>query len=323
MIQFGQYDAFDKWEILCAYWMDRKAVPELGVDKFKRPRLPRWEAAALAAGNSACIEYLRAKVKSFDGFRPPSEDDRIGGEIYRLIKELGYAELQKAVGGVGAAIAEGGLVSPVSGPFSASLAARFKSIFMTGAIGRLQWTEEPGEIPTVEIIRAQRPLDFPINAIKQKRNALCMFCAQFYGRSDISYIHDVCPDRMTLVDNNAALLEEMKLIYPTDWNFHCADYKDFLAKTTENGNTYDLVICDTWAWIAREVAWDQLPNLMNICSGTLILNYFGTMLSEIGVPPEDLVSLSEMVSKKTGTDVLFKEMLRRGSGVYWAVIEKG
>ena len=92
MIGMGCYDAFAKWEI-CRYWENKDAVADLGVDKFNRPRLPRWHAAARSAGSAACFDYIRAKVRFLGAGSPAAEPssngDEINLQISRLSKQLG------------------------------------------------------------------------------------------------------------------------------------------------------------------------------------------------------------------------------------------
>ena len=222
------------------------------------------------------------------------------------------------------AITGTGFVAGLNDGLSPQFVERMKDVFKTGAVDRLRWTEDAGEIPTIEIIRAQRPPGFPTDAIKHKRNALCLFCARFYGRSDVIHVHDICPDHMTLVDYDAPSMEDMKLIYPVQWTYICTDYKEFLQQASQSGLSYDLIVCDEWPWIAKEVVWDSLPTIMKLCSDTFIADYFGAMLVEFGHRARRSGGIHpRAVTQRTGVDVVFTQMMSRGRDVYWAVMRKG
>ena len=327
MIRIGRYDALDKWEFVCRHWEHKNSLPDLGVDKFDRPRLSRWDAMAVSSGSAACLDYIRLKARSLTtgatpGEPPAADESPIACEIARLLKQLGSSGLENLVRELAEAITRQGFRAAANDRFSPQLGDRLKHVFKTGALDRLWWTEEPGEVPTIEIIRAQRPISFPTDAIKDKRNALCLFCARFYGRSDVIHVYDIRPDHMTLVDNDAQSIDDMKLIYPSDWSYVKNDYREFLRQAAESKASYDLIVCDYFPWIAREVVWDNLSAIMDICSDMLIANYFGEMLNELGVGADDLQGLSNAVAKKTGVDIVFRQMMARGPDVYWAVMHK-
>jgi hypothetical protein len=65
MIRMDRYDAFDKWDILCRYWADRSAVPDIGVDRLNRPRLPRWNEVAAFFGTAASASKHRLSRARF------------------------------------------------------------------------------------------------------------------------------------------------------------------------------------------------------------------------------------------------------------------
>jgi hypothetical protein len=324
MIRVGRYDAFDKWEILCRYWQDNRAVPDPGVDKFDRPLLPGWERIARARGSAACFDYLRAKV---DSLRSSSPDDAVGDgrdidrEISRLLQQIGYDELQARARHLAKTIALPGFHAADGNGLPARLDDRLRDVFKEGALQGLRWTEDAGEIPTIEIVRAQAPR-FPVAAIQRKKRVLCVFCAWFYGRSDIIHVHDACPEHVTLVDLHAPSLEDIQLIYPRSWSYVCADYKEFFLGAEAAGQTFDLVVCDPFKGPARAVAWELLPTIMRLCSDTYVTNYFTEMFDELGAKPDDLVGLSRAVKQRTGVDVEFVETMERNSTVHWAVMRR-
>jgi hypothetical protein len=326
MIRVGRYDAFDKWEILCRYWEDHGSVADLGVDKFNRPLLPGWHSAAAWGGAAFCFDYIRLKAIAL-GSGVPAEApgsgaaDDVNREMSRLLHEIGQEKLQGRVGELAQTITAAGFRAPFSNGLSPQCVDRMREVFKQGALERLKWTEDAGEIPTIKILRDQAAR-FPVDAIKHKRNVLCMFCAWFYGRSDVIHVHDACPDQVTLVDYHAPSLEEMKLIYPPDWTYVHEDYKEFLRQADQDGLTYDLIVCDAFKDLGEKVGWDSLPTIMRLCSDTFITNYFPEMFGALGVEPDDLDGLSRAATQRTGVDVVFNRTLERSNGVYWVVMRK-
>src|SRR5947209_7636071 len=112
MIRVGRYDAFDKWEILCRYWQDVDSVSDIGVDKFGRPRLPEWHANALRAGLTACSDYVWIKTRALGPMSEPTgscgDVDDVGAELWRLLREIGYDELQARARRLAEAVTERG-----------------------------------------------------------------------------------------------------------------------------------------------------------------------------------------------------------------------
>ena len=327
MIRIGDYDAFDKWELLCRHWQDRGSVPDPGVDKFGRPRLVRWETAAVESATAAVFDYIRFRATGSTsgpegGEGAVADQSSIRQETAALWREFGNGGLGAMTRQFAEAIASDGFPNAGSDRFSRELIVRLKEVFKRAALDRLQWTEEPGEIPTVDILRMQRSTAFPAEAIHGKRNALCVFCARFYGKDDVIHVHDVNPDHVTLVDDDAQSIEDMKLIYPEDWSFVVDDYRRYLQRALEVGAKFDLIVCDEWPAMAKEVAWECLPLIMNLCSDMLIINYTAEMFDELNVSMHELRRLSTAVSKKTGVEVAFSKMSPLGANACWAVIHK-
>jgi hypothetical protein len=326
MIRLGPYDAYDKWEIVCRYWADRAAPPDPGLDKLKRPRLPRWDHIAASRGTAACLDYLRIKTRSLEA--AGAADNPVDGgeavinrEVAALAREIGHQEIQRRVIRLAEAIPANGFLAPFEEGLPARLVDRMREVFKAGALHALRWTEDVDELPTLEILREQAP-PYPVDAISGCRNVLSLFSAWFYGRSDVIRIHDSCPEHVTLVDINEPLLQDMQLIYPAHWTYVRADYRDFLRQAEAEGRSYDLIVCDPFTDLVKPVAWDFLPIIMQLCSGTFITNYFAEMFSELGMEHDDLDGLSRAVKQRTGVDVAFVQALVRNSAVSWMVMRK-
>lgn len=322
MRRIGFYDAIDKWELLCRYWQDRDSALLVGTDRFKIPLVPKWHDAAVAGGRRFGFEYLAARLTAP---RPPTPaESRAGvaaiGDAIAAAEGAGKRP-QVAYASLVDAITTSGFQTPFDGGLPPAMTTRLREIFKQGAIEALQWTEDDGEVPNLALVRALAPA-FPAAVLRHKSSALCLFSCRFCGKADVIHVHDARIAEVTLVDNDASAMADMKLIYPASWNYIVADYKDFLAAAAQTGARYDLVIADEWLYMAKEVAWDALPMIMSVCSDTLLLNYTDEMFAELGVPPGDLSGLSNAVSRRTNTPIVFADIIPRSKPASWVVIRK-
>ena len=325
MIRVGRYDAFDKLTILNRHWADPGAVGDIGADKFGRPRLPHWHAIAAAAGRRACADYIRAKINTLragGGGDTEATGERISHEIAQLIGQIGDLALQARVDEVAQTITTAGFDAAVGDGLPQALVERLRQVFQAGALSALRWTEELGEVPTIEIIREQAPADFPHRAVRGCREVLCLFSAWFYGRSDVIHVHAAGPDQVTLVDLHGPSLADMKLIYPAHWRYVCADFRDFLGQAETEGGFYDLIVSDPFRGVETAVAWELLPNIMRLCSSTFITNYFIEMFLELGVAADDVEGLTRAIRQRTGVDIVVTEIVPRNADVSWVVMRK-
>jgi hypothetical protein len=322
MIQFDRYDACDKWQLLCRYWQDRGAPPDIGLDRLGRPWLPRWDRAAARAGAAACSDYIRLKAASLQqaaAVEQAPDATAVNREIARMLQVIGYAELQRRVRQLAEAIPARGFLASAEDELAPLIVERLREVFKADALGALGWTEDPDEIPDLAVLRQQAAF-FPTGAIKGKRNVLCLFCANFYGRSDVIHVHGAAPDSVTLVDNDAVRIERMKRIYPADWTFFCGDYREFLQQAAAAERRFDLVVADPPRAMIAEVAVDALAPIVQLCSETIIVNFLKEMCDELGAAPDDLEALSRVVERRSGVAVSFVELLPRGPDIYWAVM---
>ena len=336
MIRIGRYDMFDKWDIVCRSWSGDGPTIDTGTDRDGRPSLPQWLSEALPAGSRACQDYIRLRWEAIDGgvaAAEPGDDGELNQEISGLLRELGYVEFRaRSLRLIDGIKSSGFAVSSAELP--PRISDRLKAAFKLGALLALRWTDEPGEIPDIEVLRFYRK-PFPRAAIKRKRDVLNMFCARFCGVLDTIHLYDAHPDHVTLVDFDAASLEIMQRIYPRDWTYVCSDYKDFLRQAAERDQEYDLIVADPWRGQCPEVGFDMLPTIMGRCSGVYVAHYVKEMFNELGVrpidrifihreyiAPDNLVRLSRAIGQRTGVDVVVTETVARSTENCWLVMRK-
>lgn len=322
MLRIGHHDAYDKWDILQRYWQDGAVVPDPGVNKFEQPCLPVWHDLACRSASRACLDYLRAKADGID--KGAADASAAAGsvheEVARLLHGADYADLQDRVLAFAAGISRCNPAICGDGELPAELTRRLRDVFEAAAVQALRWTHEVGEIPTLEILREQTSNSFPTQAVRNCKRVLSIFCANFYGRSDVIHIHDAAPEHVTLVDLDLPSLEDMRLIYPAHWTYINQDYETFLHNAAADGLSFDLVVCDPYRGHGKTVAWQLLPTVMRLCSDVFITNYFGEMFEELAVGPEDVGRLSRAVRGHTGVNIEILNVIHRAADVYWVVM---
>jgi hypothetical protein len=328
MIRLGRYDVLDKWEIVCRSWAGDGPALDLGVNRHgNKQLLPEWQSAAFREGYSYCIDYIRLKCEALNygvpnaGAAGDGEDDELNEELSRLLQEVGYDEFRarglRLVDGI-----KSSGVSAASDELPPRVADRLKEAFKLGALLALRWTEDIGEIPDLEVLRAQAKPAFPLKAIQGKRNVLAMFCVRYYGMLDVIHIHDAGPDQVTLVDFDAECLEAVQRIYPRQWNYVLSDYKDFLREAEARGLVYDLIVADPWRVQCPEVGFDMLSTIMSLCSDMFVMHYVKEMFDELGVAWTDFAGLSRAIKERTGVDVMVTDMVERSTENCWLVLRK-
>jgi hypothetical protein len=294
MIRIGRFDPIDKWAIVRRTWRTGETM-DVGMNRRgNRPSLPDWQDAAFGWGVRHVYEHLKQKCDAVAaGQITDPRYSRSFVELWREAQQL--VEGLKATG-FGAPLPEADFPPGIE---------RLMEVFETGALLGLQWTDDPDEVPDIEVLRAHarmRPY-YPVDVLKGKRRVLALFCAEYYGKLDIIHIHDAAPEYVTLLDYNPEFMEGMRLIYPRDWVYVCADYKEFLRDAEAGGLTYDLIAADPWRGMCREVALDRLPEIMRLCTDTLIMHYATETFEELGAAPEDFPALSRAIERRTGVPI--------------------
>lgn len=90
------------------------------------------------------------------------------------------------------------------------------------------------------------------------KTALCIFSAEWLGIQDAYWIAKAgligeC------VDLKGHLLDEMRELYPKDWQFHERDAYEFAEEAVEDGRQWDVLTLDPWCG-----QFDRCANLMEM-----------------------------------------------------------
>lgn len=118
--------------------------------------------------------------------------------------------------------------------------------------------------PSLEAIAADAS-HFPENELRGCKTALMLFCAAFMGRNDCIWVAqtDIVA---TCVDTDGEKLAAMGAIYPEAWTFTHGDAWQVATRLQKRGETFDLVVCDTWTGdlldrvLASLDLWTSLAN---------------------------------------------------------------
>lgn len=297
MVEIGKYSAADKLRKLCAVWAGDEPADRTETDRHRRPLLNKWEAYAKAGGRGAVYDHIREK--------------RLGIET---------AVAEKVV----ESFFSGGLAESHDGALFRDIdIAGLRTAFKAGALKRLSYTEDDGEIPTLDLLRGSS-LFYPAYILEGASSALCVFVTFFLGRNDVLYVHDAGIEKVTLVDIDEWGLEAMKKIYPTHWSFVRSDYLKYLDDAIERGEHYHVVTCDQPLFMAEDVGWTHIRKFLSLTDKFFICNYTGDMLSQIDFQTGDIASMSARLSDKMGMPLKINGVFPRikGHHHHWVILEK-
>ena len=196
-----------------------------------------------------------------------------------------------------------------------------------GSAGRraLSYTSDEGERPRLEDLRTSAQKAFPIRRLHGCRSAISFFCAQFYGKNDIIHIYRMGVPNVTIVDLDGAKLATMKTLYPCGWDFVEGNAFEICKSLSAESRKFDLVTCDPYSSLAREVSWDNFDLFISISNRFLLLLYTQAMFDELGIDPEPK-ALSKRLTERMGRQISTVDITQRSThagGVYWCLFSSG
>lgn len=92
---------------------------------------------------------------------------------------------------------------------------------------------------------------YPVHRLYADYEGLCLFAAAFLGENDAIHMARMGM-RADCVDVNATALEQMREIYPSDWNFVHRDAWAFATEAFEEDHSWDVVSVDTFTGDATD-----------------------------------------------------------------------
>jgi hypothetical protein len=146
------------------------------------------------------------------------------------------------------------------------------------------------------------PQRFPRSALPDSGTALCVFAAEWHGRQDAYWLAEAGL-QTTCVDLNAQKLDEMKRIYPDDWEFVTEDAFAYLP-----AGTFDVVTLDPFTGDPMERCHRDLKHWCGMANLTVIMGSTASQRIPKGPPGWRI------------TDIVTRSSF--GGGVFWTVLRK-
>jgi hypothetical protein len=145
---------------------------------------------------------------------------------------------------------------------------------------------------------------FPGEALADSETALVLFAAAWHGRQDAYWVAQAGL-RATCVDLDRGRLEEMRAMYPDDWDFVQDDVYAFGIESDVNERRWDVVSLDPFTNQFDRCA-QMLPTWCKLASNVVIL---GMDDRQLEVPEGWRITDRRKRSDYNG-------------GVYWVVLER-
>jgi hypothetical protein len=169
-------------------------------------------------------------------------------------------------------------------------------------------------IPTLDYVReAASPGTFPPYVLDGCPSALLLFCAGFHGRYDGVHVLDAGVPEVTAIDFDPITLDEMRGLYPSAWEFECADaYECPLGE-----RAWDLVCVDPPSDHALR-APERLERWCGASSRWVVMGVMARWFRE-----HDLPLVRDSIAAPGGFRAHdLRRRNRDDGGVFWAVLER-
>jgi hypothetical protein len=319
----GQYSAAEKFEKLCAFWRSGDSgLPEASLrDRVGRPLLPKWERWARQRGVLAGRRLVDEALLQGKGEQTSAPELMAFAQRERAAFRSLRAALEQH-------IRNSGLTEDIRLPGAEeALVGQLCRFYREGIIQELAYTEDRGEIPSLEKLSELGSPAFPAEYVNGKNTALCVFVTLFLGKNDVIRLYKAGVKHVTLVDNDADGMADMRLIYPAHWTYIVSDYRDFLDSAAARGLRYDLVVVDQPIALTQEAAWDHFPSLLALFTDTLMISYTQGMVEALGWDGNDLGKLSTNISSRFSCSVEVLTLSHRYrdnrvGDLYWMVMRQ-
>jgi hypothetical protein len=155
--------------------------------------------------------------------------------------------------------------------------------------------------PTLEHVAMEARV-YPTRVLEGAETGLVLFAAAFLGHNDAIHFAETDMD-VTCVDLDKDRLNEMRELYPGDWQWYAMDAWRFAESTS---GKWDVVSADPWSGDFQRVA-DDVESLCKIANKAVV----------IGVGPETDVRVP---SGWRVTETVERSSFR--GGVSWLVLER-
>lgn len=204
-----------------------------------------------------------------------------------------------------------------------SLIAKWHQTFIRAGTRAIKFTFDEGEVPTIDDLRLHGQRAFPVALSHECANAVCFFCAQFYGKNDVIHLATAGMEDVTLVDLDTNKLSIMENIYPQQWTYRVGDAYAVAAEMNSQGERFDLVVCDPYSSAAPTVLFDKFSDFFGIAAKYFVTLVSQPMLSQRSLEA-DAGALGEHLSEVHDRKIQVADLIKRSShegGIYWAVLQ--
>jgi hypothetical protein len=180
---------------------------------------------------------------------------------------------------------------------------------------------------SLETVRNDRSVGtFPpdlIALISEYTTAICFFCAAFYGRNDVIFLHDGGIRSISLVDVEKEKLEVMTSIYPTVTESFCEDAFEVAKRLRASGRRFDVVVTDPFTNLCSRTLVESFDDFEALTEKIWLCAVNGIELEELGLEktPE---ALQAWLTSQGRTRLRVERLHLRNSGLsggfYWLVL---
>ena len=114
-------------------------------------------------------------------------------------------------------------------------------------------------------------VNFPVELLDGAETVICFFSTQFQGQNDVRHVHQQGIKKVVLVDIDDGGMEEMKKIYPEEWEYIVGDAFEVVQKMNETGRKFDVVIADPFLSMVDPVLCDHFDDFYGLCNKWFIV----------------------------------------------------
>jgi hypothetical protein len=161
-----------------------------------------------------------------------------------------------------------------------------------------------------DIRRESDPAKFPLDVLDGATSAALFFCAGFLGKNDGIHVLDAGIEHVVACDQDAAKVEEMRALYPSEWRFLAGDAFRHVDELGKAGQRFDVVIADPPTGLMAPVLL-ALPWWSALSQRFVVLGYRDSLRDKyglgvaikgwqfVGLPPRNTLDDGEQVSWAT------------------------
>ncbi len=173
-----------------------------------------------------------------------------------------------------------------------------------------------------EIAQNSRNKAFPHHVLENAQSVACIYSAALMGQRDVIHVAESGIEAVTLVDHDAEMMDEMRKVYPTNWNYRVEDAFAFIREARATRRRFDVLILDPWVYL-EQANVDLIKSLVRIANQYVLIS-----LTDIHFfRPNNLKPLAENIFRyfhaldETIVSVDLLLSTRSFGGLYWCALK--